>query len=325
MLETARADEDLGWLLLTVGEDRQHGGNDGYDDAPDAYYSWDSTVPNHGALAKGDRIALWDKVELLGISIIQDIEVRDDEKLLRKCPECGLAGIKARKTLEPRYKCYKCKQPFEVPTSQVERVTWYRARYDANWTDLAGAIQGKRLRELCDSPGSQLSLRRLRWSALLRELDQTEDPQQHEHWESEKAGFLPGGHQYIRVRARLGQREFRKHLLSQCGRVCAITGPAPDSVLEAAHLYSFAGLGVHHEHGGLMLRRDIHRLFDRGDICINPGGLTIDLRPSLSAYAVYEELQGKPLHLKITNGGQLEWSAKHWKQHRADNATQAGS
>lgn len=34
------------WLLLAVGDDRQPGGNEGYDDAPESHYSWDSTVPN---------------------------------------------------------------------------------------------------------------------------------------------------------------------------------------------------------------------------------------------------------------------------------------
>lgn len=48
------------WLLFAAGDDRQHGGNDGYDDQPDSYYSWDSTVPNHAALQAGDVVVLWD-------------------------------------------------------------------------------------------------------------------------------------------------------------------------------------------------------------------------------------------------------------------------
>jgi hypothetical protein len=305
------------WLLLAVGDNRQHGGNDGYDDAPDAYYSWDSTVPNHAAVREGDRIALWNKFELLGISIIQEIEREEDEKLLRRCPICGLAGIKARKTKSPKYKCYKCKGTFDVPKSQVELVTCYRARYDANWIEIAGAIDGKRLRKLCESPSSQLSLRRLRWADFVVELDAAVPAHQIDQWKSEKQAFVGvGGHQYIRTRARLGQSEFRKHVLSHYGACCALSGPAPEQALEAAHLYSFAGLAVHHEHGGLMMRRDIHILFDRGDICINPVDLTIDLRPAISAYDSYKRLQGAPLQAKIKNQSQFEWIAKHWSQHR---------
>jgi hypothetical protein len=305
------------WLLLAVGDNRQHGGNDGYDDAPDAYYSWDSTVPNHAALSEGDRIALWNKIELLGISIIQEIDREEDEKLLRRCPICGLAGIKARKTKAPKYKCYKCKGTFDVPKSQVELVTCYRARYDANWMELTGAVGGKQLRKLCESPNSQLSLRRLRWSDFIAELEMTAPSHQLDQWTTEKQVFIGvGGHQYVRTRARLGQAEFRKHVLSQYGACCAVSGPAPEQALEAAHLYSFAGLAVHHEHGGLMMRRDIHSLFDRGDICINPVDLTIDLRPAISAYESYEALHGAPLRAKIKNKSQLEWIGKHWSQHR---------
>ena len=43
------------WLVLAVGDDRQHGGNEGYDAGPAVHYSWDSTVPNHEAVAGGER------------------------------------------------------------------------------------------------------------------------------------------------------------------------------------------------------------------------------------------------------------------------------
>jgi hypothetical protein len=43
--------------------------------APESHYSWDSTVPNHAALSAGDAIAVWDKQQLLGASVIEEIEV----------------------------------------------------------------------------------------------------------------------------------------------------------------------------------------------------------------------------------------------------------
>jgi hypothetical protein len=45
-----------GWCLRSV-TNRQHGGNEGYDDDPAVHYSWDSTVPNHEAVAGRDAIA----------------------------------------------------------------------------------------------------------------------------------------------------------------------------------------------------------------------------------------------------------------------------
>lgn len=73
------------WLLMSVGDDRQHGGNDGYDDRPDVHYSWDDTVPNHAGPAVGDPIVLWDKRQSLGMSVIEDIQTGFADKILRRC------------------------------------------------------------------------------------------------------------------------------------------------------------------------------------------------------------------------------------------------
>jgi N-acyl homoserine lactone hydrolase len=45
--------------------------------------------------------------------------------------------------------------------------------------------------------------------------------------------------------------------------------------LEAAHLYSYAASGVHHLDGGLLMRRDVHRLFDLGHHAVRPNSLTL--------------------------------------------------
>ena len=58
MTETGRYTAMAG---AAVGDDRQHGGNEGYDDDPAVHYSWDSTVPNHEAVVGGDVIIIWDK------------------------------------------------------------------------------------------------------------------------------------------------------------------------------------------------------------------------------------------------------------------------
>ena len=58
------------WLMIAAGDDRQHGGNEGYEDKPDEYYSWDDTVANHARPTAGDQIVLWNKKLLLGASVI---------------------------------------------------------------------------------------------------------------------------------------------------------------------------------------------------------------------------------------------------------------
>lgn len=154
------------WLVLAVGDERQHGGNDGYDDEPAEYYSWDSTVPNAAALSVGDVIALWDKHTLLGVSIIENIDLGTAKKFRYSCPMCGRASLKARKTKTPTYKCFKCGGVFDEPVARLDDVTTYRSRHDGAWVEMSGAMSAGEVRELCESPASQLSLRPLRWEAF---------------------------------------------------------------------------------------------------------------------------------------------------------------
>ncbi len=159
------------WLVLAAGEDRQHGGNDGYDDAEAAYYSWDSTVPNHSKLAAGDVIVLWDKRTLLGASVIEQIEHGREVKRRYSCPSCGKASLKRRKTKIPLWKCFKCGDTFDPATTIDEEVRTYRSQHAACWTDLADCLSGAELRALCRDPRSQLSLRQLRWQDFCRAVD----------------------------------------------------------------------------------------------------------------------------------------------------------
>lgn len=313
----SHSEQGQAWLLMTVGDDRQHGGNAGYDDEPDVYYTWDSTVPNHANIAEGDAIALWDKNRLLGVSVVEKIVTAQREKLLFKCRYCGKAGIKERKSKAPRFKCYKCGEVFDQPISQKVMVTEYRSRHDAAWTSLENVLTGGELRELCDSPKSQLSMRSLRWTALQGVLAQRGAGRAVDRVENRSQGLaFPQGHNLHVVRVRRGQQKFRTHLLAVQGESCALTGKAPARVLEAGHLYSYAELGVHHEHGGLLLRRDVHRLFDDGWLAVDPYRLRIDVSSQLGTYPQYAELDGVSLHAPL-HASQVEWLERHWLEHRA--------
>lgn len=305
------------WLLMTVGENRQHGGNAGYDDQADVYYTWDSTVPNHAHIKVGDPVALWDKDRMLGVSVIEEIETATKEKLLFKGPECKMAGIKSRKNKLPKYKCYKCGQEFELPITQAAIVTEYRSRHDAAWTSLDNLLPGRDLRQLCESPKSQLSMRQLRWDAFQESLASKGADRALERVVHRAPDFFfRQGHQLEMVRVRRGQRQFREHLLRTLGQTCAFTGDAPTRVLEAGHLYSYAQLGVHHEHGGLLLRRDIHRLFDDGWLAVDPDHLRVDVSEELEHYPQYAHLHDRLLHTRLQEG-QVEWLSHHWAEHRA--------
>jgi putative restriction endonuclease len=70
------------------------------------------------------------------------------------------------------------------------------------------------------------------------------------------------------TRARLGQGAFRVLVTEAYARRCAITGERTLPVLEAAHIRPFAEEGPHVLSNGLLLRSDLHTLFDRGYVTV---------------------------------------------------------
>ena len=82
-------------------------------------------------------------------------------------------------------------------------------------------------------------------------------------------------------RVRRGQPKFRKNLLALYGGRCAVSGWGPESVLEAAHILLHAHTGLNRSENGILLRADLHGLFDDGLLKIDPETLTIVLDPSL--------------------------------------------
>lgn len=69
---------------------------------------------------------------------------------------------------------------------------------------------------------------------------------------------------------RRGQGEFRLLVTDIYGRRCAVTQERTLPALEAAHIRPFSDGGEHRPQNGLLLRRDIHRLFDTGYVTITP-------------------------------------------------------
>lgn len=71
-------------------------------------------------------------------------------------------------------------------------------------------------------------------------------------------------------RQRLGQGTFRVLISDLYQRRCAVTGEKALPVLEAAHIRPVAYGGVHRIDNGLLLRSDVHTLFDRGYVTVTP-------------------------------------------------------
>jgi putative restriction endonuclease len=74
----------------------------------------------------------------------------------------------------------------------------------------------------------------------------------------------------VLVRPRLGQGAFRVAVTDAYQRACAITQEHSLPVLEAAHIVPYAQGGQHEVNNGLLLRSDLHRLFDLGYVTVTP-------------------------------------------------------
>jgi putative restriction endonuclease len=74
----------------------------------------------------------------------------------------------------------------------------------------------------------------------------------------------------IVVRPRLGQGTFRVAVTDAYSRSCAVTHEHSLPALEAAHIRPYSHEGNHEVSNGLLLRSDIHRLFDLGYVTVTP-------------------------------------------------------
>jgi putative restriction endonuclease len=74
----------------------------------------------------------------------------------------------------------------------------------------------------------------------------------------------------VLIRPRLGQGTFRVLVTDSYERRCAVSGERALPALEAAHIRGVAHGGTHRIDNGLLLRSDIHRLFDSGYVTVTP-------------------------------------------------------
>jgi putative restriction endonuclease len=72
------------------------------------------------------------------------------------------------------------------------------------------------------------------------------------------------------VTPRLGQGAFRVMVTDSYQRRCAITGEKTLPALDAAHIRPYSDDGAHDPSNGILLRRDVHSLFDAGYVTITP-------------------------------------------------------
>jgi hypothetical protein len=290
------------WSFLVVEEsDRQHRGNEGYDDRPAEYYSWDSTVANHYRPHPGDICVVRDSRGVHGISLIDGIDTTGGvEKSRRRCPDCGSTAFKGRATLSPANRCSRCRAEFDQAEEERIEVTVFRADYGRSWLRVDGAVTAAALEATAYlSHSKQQAIRPVEPDALRSLLAARRILIGAGWWSGgvvTDGREIPAGRRPRNTMGRIGQAEFRRRLLERFGALCAFSGPQPAESLHAAHVTPFARNLRHELAGGLLLRADLHALFDRGLISIDEQ-LKVRVDPSLRAYRELARLHGSTLRI----------------------------
>ena len=118
------------------------------------------------------------------------------------------------------------------------------------------------------------------------------------------------------TKMRLGQGAFRATVTEAYGKRCAISGEKTLPVLEAAHIQPYAEAGPSVIGNGLLLRSDLHTLFDKHYLTVNADNLVIEVSPRIreefSNGKEYYRFHGQPLNMPKNK---LERPARQYLEH----------
>ena len=157
----------------------------------------------------------------------------------------------------------------------------------ADWR--SNIVQGK-------SYDTAIGLGRKLWEQVLLRLHAKE-----EIWLATKvAERTPKYGSSTMIMPRLGQGSFRVLVTDAYQRKCAVTQERTLPALEAVHIRPFRESGPHAINNGILLRSDIHKLFDTGYVTISPDYQFIvsrRIRKEFENGRDYYALHGRSLHL----------------------------
>jgi putative restriction endonuclease len=118
------------------------------------------------------------------------------------------------------------------------------------------------------------------------------------------------------VRPRLGQGAFRVLVTDIYQRRCAVTGERTLPALDAAHIRPYGPeQGEHSAQNGVLLRRDIHSLFDAGYVTVTPSyrfEVSRRIKEEYENGRMYYALHGTPISVPERKGQRPDPLALRW-------------
>ena len=179
--------------------------------------------------------------------------------------------------------CVLLEQPFFLPKNE-----WIPAPPD--WKP--SIVQGKTY-DLSIEPGRSI-WKQLHMNTLLESLMYEERVPSGIQEEQARYG------QPVTTLPRLGQGTFRILVTDAYGRRCAVTNEKTLPALDAAHIKPYSESGSHVVSNGILLRRDLHALLDKGYVTITPSlkfEVSRRIKEEFENGGDYYRLQGNELRL----------------------------
>jgi len=178
--------------------------------------------------------------------------------------------------------CILLEQPFFLPEKQWIPIPDWKAPI----------VQGKTY-DLSIEPGRSI-WKQLHLNALLASAMPEEHVESSVHEEQARYG------QPITTLPRLGQGSFRVLVTDAYDRRCAVTNERTLPALDAAHIKPYSESGQHIVSNGILFRRDLHALFDKGYVTISPSfkfEVSRRIKEEYENGRDYYRLQGSELRL----------------------------
>lgn len=299
------------WALKSVEEDKKATLTiDNYDEDINEEYNYDSSVQNYKNIKVGDYAIILNKKNIFGFAKIGEINSSNGVKTRFYCPICKNSTLIKRTTLIPKFKCNNG-HTFEVPFEKTVTVTKFNARFDFfikineqayttsilrpyysnNYNkNMSMQVLDHKVIQIFSKTHTDLINQSIQNTLQFQEIDDVESIY--------KSNGMDEREVILRsIKLRRGQKEFRDKLIKRFKNTCIITRCKISEILEAAHINPYRGHNDNHLSNGILIRADIHTLFDLNLIGIEPNSLTIQISEKLKD-SEYKTLENKQLKIK---------------------------
>jgi len=293
------------WVLKSKGIKSSFGGNLGYADKPFSTYLYDTTVKNHDKLKEGDFVVVADKENIIGFARIESIEVKKGSSKTRfRCPVCKTQEFYKREGLIPPYRC-RNKHVFEKRIEEEIFVDNYIASYGSSFVECKPRVGVEVLAKYYIKRNLYYSIQTTDINLLndkfpnIVGLLKKSNLSNKQFWGNQDVSNIPlyvpvdQDDREVKLKrgiSRQGQTKFKEDLLNIYGPICMITEVYIPITIQASHIWPYRGKKDNNPRNGLLLRADLHILYDADLIGIDPIDLSVHLHPSIknSYYKRYD-------------------------------------